>query len=557
MSFSDRSGGTMQTASRVSRRALLSGAATSLALPLLPRAARAQSLPMTCLVPSGYVDGETIPDAAWQELGDPKNMTGGVQRPNDPRFVWLTQPENLRYYNPPANPGGTPDCDAPFGVVRPHSPKEVAYAIQWAQKWKVPMVPRSGGHSYAGCSTVAGLVINSSAMRSVEYIEKDNRLVVEGGAIFGNLLESLRDMEVKKGEKGRYTITHGRCRDVGLSAFLMGGGWAIDSSYLGMGCDRVKKVELVLADGQIVIASDDVDNKYRDLFWAVRGGGGGTLAYATKWWLEPLVVENVVVFGASWRLNYGAAFKVFQTLFRALDVTPPTMGAQMTVSATPASNNPWPYVITLRCVFHGKLDEFKQLLGSAIDKVKQEAESQCGGYGDACLSNDLLELPYWDAQEFFEERAYPNRYQETSLFARDITDDFIAKMFDDWFYTRPQTIQALRATVYRVGGKVNEIEPDATAFVHRKPYKWMITTDLDWSNPHDPNLPGNLAHQRKMQNAFSDLLGNPGSYQNFPDPGLKDPAAAYWGSNLARLSQIKKKYDPNSVFTPPRNQGIP
>ena len=160
-------GKTMQTASHISRRALLSGSAASLALPLLPRAARALS-------PS------TVPESAWKELDDPKNMTGGVQRPNDPRFVWLTQPENLRYYNPPANPGGTPDPDAPFGVVRPHTPEEVAYAIQWALKNKLPMVPRSGGHSYAGCSTVPGLVINATAMRSVKYIEKDN--LIEVGA---------------------------------------------------------------------------------------------------------------------------------------------------------------------------------------------------------------------------------------------------------------------------------------------------------------------------------------------------------------------------------------
>src|SRR5262245_4879555 len=107
------------------------------------------------------------------------------------------------------------------------------------------MVPRSGGHSYAGCSTIAGLTINATAMRRVKL--QDGLLEVGGGAIFGDLLESLRDMPAQGG--GRYTITHGRCRGVGLSAFLMGGGWAIDSCYLGMGCDRVKKVELVLANG--------------------------------------------------------------------------------------------------------------------------------------------------------------------------------------------------------------------------------------------------------------------------------------------------------------------
>ena len=80
----------MQTRSHLSRRALLSGAAAGVALALLPRRSRALSPP-------------TVSEAAWRGLD--RKITGGVLRPNDPRFVALTQPENLRYYNPPAQPG--------------------------------------------------------------------------------------------------------------------------------------------------------------------------------------------------------------------------------------------------------------------------------------------------------------------------------------------------------------------------------------------------------------------------------------------------------------------
>jgi Berberine and berberine like len=79
----------MQAKSQLSRRALLSGAAASFALPWVPRGSRALSSPI-------------VSDAAWRELD--RNITGGVQRPGDPRFVPLTQPENLRYYNFP-DPG--------------------------------------------------------------------------------------------------------------------------------------------------------------------------------------------------------------------------------------------------------------------------------------------------------------------------------------------------------------------------------------------------------------------------------------------------------------------
>jgi hypothetical protein len=66
----------------------------------------------------------------------------------------------------------------------------------------------------------------------------------------------------------------------------------------------------------------------------------------------------------------------------------------------------------------------------------------------------------------------------------------------------------------------------------------------------------NLKWQRDVQNHFSTMLGNPGSYYNFPDPGLENHATAYWANNLPRLMQVKTRCDPQRVFTPPRNQGI-
>jgi|GEM_PF-2780626 len=180
------------------------------------------------------------------------------------------------------------------------------------------------------------------------------------------------------------------------------------------------------------------------------------------------------------------------------------------------------------------------------------AESDVCQFED-CSSKDLLELPYWDAQEFFEIEALPNRYQETSLFARELSDDFIDAMFHIW----PATVGAARWTVYRVGGKVNTVAPNATAFVHRSS-RWILTTDIDWGGGDTPQqIKDNLTWQRNVHDIFHVLLGRPGSYYNFPDPGLEKPAQAYWGGNLQRLMDVKRRYDPDNVFNPPRNQGIP
>ena len=94
------------------------------------------------------------------------------------------------------------------------------------------------------------------------------------------------------------------------------------------------------------------------------------------------------------------------------------------------------------------------------------------------------------------------------------------------------------------------------AFVHRSS-QWIITTDIDWSGEEThQELAANLQWQRGVQNRLDEMLGRPGSYYNFPDPELADHAKAYWGNNLAKLVQVKRQFDPDFVFTPPRNQWI-
>jgi hypothetical protein len=383
----------MHAQPRLSRRALLFGSVASLALPSVLRGARA-------------APARPIGDKAWEKLAG--KITGGVLRPNDPRFVALTRPENLRYYNPPPAAGAPPDPDAPFAVVRPHNAKEVTDAVLWAQDASCPMVPRSGGHSYAGCSTIPGLVIHLGAMRQVEYDRNSALLEVGGGALNGDVFAALGELEID-GTKGGLAITHGRCKTVGLSAYLMGGGIGLAMRDSGLGCDLVERVEVALADGRVVTASE---SENQDLFWAVRGGGGGNLGVATRWWLRPVKAEKLIAFNASWR-SRGKEQAIFTRLVRALEAAPDAMGAQMSISAT-AINSSQPNNISLIGQYRGTLDEFRSILGSALADAKPTA---------------VLELPYWEAQEFFEIESMPNRYQETSLFSEKLSDAFIEEAF--------------------------------------------------------------------------------------------------------------------------------
>ena len=125
----------------------------------------------------GHAKPLAISDSAWKDLS--AKVSGGVLRPGDPGFAALARPQNLRY-----------DGIAPAGIARPRDAAETIAAVAWARATGTPMVLRSGGHSYAGCSTLTGLVIHTGRMRDVRHLG-DGMVEVAGGALNGDLYRAL------------------------------------------------------------------------------------------------------------------------------------------------------------------------------------------------------------------------------------------------------------------------------------------------------------------------------------------------------------------------------
>jgi hypothetical protein len=105
-----------------------------------------------------------------------------------------------------------------------------------------------------------------------------------------------------------------------------------------------------------------------------------------------------------------------------------------------------------------------------------------------------------------------------------------------------------------LGGEVNAISPGATAFVHRTSlFSAQYTTD--WTNgAGSAGIANQLAWLRRFWAAMRPYASGQ-AYQNYPDPDLTNYAQAYYGTNLPKLSGLKKKYDPYNVFKFP--QAIP
>lgn len=505
----------MTTMTGFTRRTLLGGAAASAALPWFPRVARAEG---------------PIPRYDWDQLA--RAIKRPVLQPNDPRFVRLTQPENSYYFSTKAD-------EAPLAVVRPQTPSEVGIAIKWARDNNVPMVARSGGHSYAGCSTIHGLIINTGDLRSVRFDAANDLLDIGGGVLNGDIFAALKDVRYH-GIPGGAAIVHGRCGAVGASAFLMGGGIGFDMRGYGIGSDLVDSVDIALADGSVVRNVSAKQGHNPDLFWAVCGGGGGNLGIATGWRLRPFAVAETVVFTATWD-GTTETQPMFARLIRGLEQAPDNLGAQITVAAPkPGSKDAPSPSIHLTGQFRGTRKAFDAAMRHLLDGASSQA---------------VVDGPYWGVQAFLDQTPVPNKYQETSLFAGFLSDRAIDTTYQQLRGWAGASATA-HVTFFRTGGRVNKRPAIASAFVHRSS-EWLANTSLDLSDcASDDAVKANIVWLRGFHDALHAALPSLGSYQNFPDPGLANHREEYWGINLKRLQAMKRKLDPDFVFTPPQHQQI-
>ncbi|HVA33198.1 MAG TPA: BBE domain-containing protein, partial [Candidatus Baltobacteraceae bacterium] len=226
---------------------------------------------------------------------------------------------------------------------------------------------------------------------------------------------------------------------------------------------------------------------------------------------------------------------IFAALTTALEAAPETLGCKVSVEAVSSST--------------GRAGAVRvQLLGQLFGSRAELLEILHPVYAVAAPSSGrILETTYWKAQDFLSEAGEPDYYQERSrFFDRAIGGDAVAAVFD-WMRRWPGNVKSASFKVFQTGGRVNAVAPGATAFVHRNSH-WLSSIGLVWhaDTPRDA-LQRNLQWQADFYAAIVPLAQG-GAYQNFIDPSLSDWKQAYYGSNLARLETIKKRFDPSHVF---------
>ena len=136
-------------------------------------------------------------------------------------------------------------------------------AVKCGANTQIPVVARSGGHSYAGYG-VGGqdgsLVVDLSALKNITYANGHQQATVQTGNRLG-------DIAVNLWNNGQRALPHGTCPNVGSGGHTSYGGFGFLSRFGGLLLDRVVSAEVVLANGTVVTASKD---SHADLFWVSR-----------------------------------------------------------------------------------------------------------------------------------------------------------------------------------------------------------------------------------------------------------------------------------------------
>jgi FAD/FMN-containing dehydrogenase len=378
---------------------------------------------------------------------------------------------------------------SPGLVLQPTDANQVVEALTYARQQDVPLSVRSGGHGISGRSTNdGGIVIDVGALNAVEHLG-GNRFRIGPGARWGNVAQTLapHGLGMSSGDYG----------DVGVGGLATAGGIGFMARKHGLTIDHVTGAEIVLADGRIVRADDE-------LLWAIRGAGGN-FGIVTAFELEAYPVGDVVF--SSMAFDARATAELLERWGATVEAAPRELTSFLNLA-------PQRGIAQLYSVYAG--DDTQ----AAIDAL-----------------TPLLEIgPLLDQQA--QLVPYPAIVApQGGIHRGGSTWDFRSGLLEHITPEAASAIAQLDAPILQirsVGGAVNDVDPMATAYPHRTQNFALsaVGHNLPWDELVYPHTKGLYLSFDSRHDRLED---------------------AFPGETLERLRRLKALYEPENVF----NQNFP
>lgn len=439
------------------------------------------------------------PTAGWGGLAS--SIGGSVALPgNGAQFASGKQVFNSFYNN-----------SNPAAVVTVSSQSDVQKAVAFATANGLKIAPRGGGHSYIGASSANGaMVIDLRKLPGGVNVDGAGNATVTPATTVYAVHQALAGA-------GRAVPT-ATYPSIGIGGLALGGGVGADSRHAGLTCDALQSATVVLPSGDVVTASP---NDHSDLFWALRGGGGGNFGVTTSMTFATFpTADNDVV-----RLDFPPASAV-QVL----------VGWQSWLSA--ADRNTWG-IVDLSVGNQPNCHVLATCPAGAGPGVVDAIKSAVGVAPTAVVNKTLSHMDLVTYLAGGSSTPSPVGFVAGSDVLSTLNSaaaKAIATAIGQW----PASGGKASLLVDPLDGAAGDVAPGDTAFPWRKQsalLQWYVEPAANQVSAATQWL--NSAHQAVQPFSV-------GGYVNYLE--ANSSPSRYFGSNLSQLTTVRQKYDPNRVM---------
>ena len=400
----------------------------------------------------------------------------------------------------------------PAAVVTATSVTDVQKAMVFSAAHNLKVAPRSGGHSYVGASTADGVMV-----LDVRQLPDGIHFDAATGHVTVTPATSLYALHQALAAVGR-GIPTGTCPSVGTAGHALGGGLGAHSRHAGLMCDAVISASVVLPGGAVVTASAA---DHPELFWALRGGGGGNFGVVTSLTFATFPTRDVDVINLSYPSQAFAQILIgWQNWLRTAD--------QNSWALADASVDPFgSHCRILATCPAGLSSSVTSAITSAVGMPPTGTESHTFNYLDLVrylAVGNLSPSPL----------GYVGGSDVLPMIS-SVAAEGIASALDSF----PRGAGRALVIMHALDGALASVAPAATAFPWRRQsavVQWYVETS---GSPEAAIGWLHAAHQAVQPYSV-------GGYVNYLE--ANHPASRYFGANLARLTAVRQKYDPGRIM---------